>query len=119
MRVSTEDWEDVFSHCQIAFVKSIDNWMPEKGAFSTYAYQWLVATVQSYYRGKQKSFTYSYNTPIKENEEDTFEVFLKTADDETGFDIRDALRRLPEEEHKAITMKFLEGYTERENSLFC
>ncbi|MEM3426658.1 MAG: sigma-70 family RNA polymerase sigma factor [Nitrososphaerales archaeon] len=114
MKVSAEDWEDAFSYCQIAFLKAIDNWIPQKGAFSTYAYQWMVAAVQSYYREKQKNFAYSYNAYIREDEEETFEVFLKTTDDETGFDVMDALRRLPEEERIVIKRKFLEGYTEKE-----
>lgn len=116
MRVRVDDWEEVFSHCQASFLKAIDNWTPQRGTFSTYACKWLMSAIQNYYRHTERTFTFSYNRRISEDDEETFEVFLSTDDNCDGveLEVKCALEKLPEPERTIICMKFYDNYTERE-----
>ena len=115
MRVRAEDWDEVFSACSFALLRAIDGWDPAKGALSTYAYQWLTASIQDYYEKQAKAFAYSYNAHIKDGEEETFEIFLSTEDtSQERVDLETILSKLPKEEREMIKLKFFHNYRERE-----
>jgi RNA polymerase sigma factor (sigma-70 family) len=115
MRVRAEDWDEVFSACSFALLRAIDGWDPTKGALSTYAYQWIAASIQDYYEKQVKAFAYSYNAHIKDNEEETFEIFLSTEDtSQERVDLEALLSKLPKEEREMIKLKFFHNYRERE-----
>jgi RNA polymerase sigma factor (sigma-70 family) len=115
MRVRAEDWDEVFSACSFALLRAIDGWDPTKGALSTYAYQWIVSAIQDYYEKQAKTYAFSYNAPISEGEEDTFEIFLSTEDSsQERVDVHSLLSKLPKEERKIIQLKFFHNYREKE-----
>jgi RNA polymerase sigma factor (sigma-70 family) len=115
MRVRAEDWEEVFSACSFALLRAIDGWDPTKGALSTYAYQWISAAIQDYYEKQVKTFAFSYNAPINEGEEDTFEMFLSAEDfSQERVDVEALLSKLPKQEREMIKLKFFHNYKERE-----
>jgi RNA polymerase sigma factor (sigma-70 family) len=115
MRVRAEDWDEVFSACSFALLRAIDGWDPTKGALSTYAYQWIAASIQDYYEKQAKTFAYSYNAHIKDGEEETFEIFLSTEDtSQERVDLEALLSKLPKEEREMIKLKFFHNYRERE-----
>ena len=115
MRVRAEDWDEVFSACSFALLRAIDGWDPTKGALSTYAYQWIVAAIQDYYEKQARSFAFSYNAPINEGEEDTFEIFLSTEDtSQERVDVHTLISKLPQQEREIIKLKFFHNYREKE-----
>jgi RNA polymerase sigma factor (sigma-70 family) len=115
MRVRADDWDEVFSACSFALLRAIDGWDPTKGAFSTYAYQWISAAIQDYYEKQVKSFAFSYNTPINDREEETFEIFLSSEDtSQERVDVETLLSKLPEQEREIISLKFFHNYREKE-----
>jgi RNA polymerase sigma-70 factor (ECF subfamily) len=115
MRVRTEDWDEVFSACSYALLRAIDGWDPTKGALSTYAYQWIVSAIQDYYEKQAKTYAFSYNAPISEGEEDTFEIFLSTEDtSQEKVDLEALLSKLPRQEREIIQLKFFHNYREKE-----
>jgi RNA polymerase sigma factor (sigma-70 family) len=115
MRVRVEDWDEVFSACSFALLRAIDGWDPTKGALSTYAYQWIVSAIQDYYEKQTKSFAFSYNTPISEGEEDTFEIFLSAEDtSQERVELEVLLSKLPQQEREIIKLKFFHNYREKE-----
>ncbi|MFZ8862344.1 MAG: sigma-70 family RNA polymerase sigma factor [Thermocrinis sp.] len=115
MRVRTEDWDEVFSACSFALLRAIDGWDPTKGALSTYAYQWIVSAIQDYYEKQAKTYAFSYNAPISEGEEDTFEIFLSTEDtSQERVDLEALLSKLPKQEREIIKLKFFHNYREKE-----
>jgi RNA polymerase sigma factor (sigma-70 family) len=115
MRVRAEDWDDVFSACSFALLRAIDGWDPTKGALSTYTYQWIVSAIQDYYEKQARSFAFSYNAPISEGEEDTFEIFLSTEDtSQEKVDVHALLSKLPKQEREIIKLKFFHNYREKE-----
>jgi len=115
MRVRAEDWDEVFSACSFALLRAIDGWDPTKGALSTYAYQWIASAIQDYYEKQAKSFAFSYNAPINEGEEETFEIFLSTEDtSQERVDVHTLISKLPQQEREIIKLKFFHNYRERE-----
>lgn len=115
MRVRAEDWEEVFSACSFALLRAIDGWDPTKGALSTYAYQWIASAIQDYYEKQVKTFAYSYNAYINDNEEETFETFLSTEDtSQERVDLEALLSKLPQQEREIIKLKFFHNYKEKE-----
>jgi RNA polymerase sigma factor (sigma-70 family) len=115
MRVRAEDWDEVFSACSFALLRAIDGWDPTKGALSTYAYQWIVSAIQDYYEKQVKTYAFSYNAPISEGEEETFEIFLSTEDtSQERVDAHVLLFKLPKEEREIIQLKFFHNYREKE-----
>jgi len=115
MRVRVEDWDEVFSACSFALLRAIDGWDPTKGALSTYAYQWIASAIQDYYEKQIKTFAYSYNAYISDNEEETFEIFLSTEDtSQERVDLEALLSKLPQQEREIIKLKFFHNYKEKE-----
>jgi RNA polymerase sigma factor (sigma-70 family) len=115
MRVRAEDWDEVLSACSFALLRAIDGWDPTKGALSTYAYQWIVSAIQDYYEKQARSFAFSYNAPISEGEEDTFEIFLSTEDtSQERVDVHTLISKLPHQEREIIKLKFFHNYREKE-----
>ena len=115
MRVRAEDWDEVFSACSFALLRAIDGWDPTKGALSTYAYQWISAAIQDYYEKQVKTFAFSYNAPINDREEETFEMFLSAEDfSQERVDVETLLSKLPKDEREMIKLKFFHNYKERE-----
>jgi RNA polymerase sigma factor (sigma-70 family) len=115
MRVKAEDWDEVFSACSFALLRAIDGWDPTKGSLSTYAYQWIVSAIQDYYEKQVKTFAFSYNAPISEGEEETFEIFLSTEDtSQERVDVHAILCKLPQQEREIIKLKFFHNYKEKE-----
>jgi RNA polymerase sigma factor (sigma-70 family) len=115
MRVRADDWDEVFSACSFALLRAIDGWDPTKGALSTYAYQWIVSAIQNYYEKQAKTFAFSYNAPISEGEEETFEIFLSAEDtSQERVDVHALLSKLPKQEREIIQLKFFHNYRERE-----
>lgn len=115
MRVRAEDWDEVFSACSFALLRAIDGWDPTKGTLSTYAYQWIVSAIQDYYEKQVKTFAYSYNAYISDNEEETFEIFLSTEDtSQERVDLEALLSKLPQQEREIIKLKFFHNYREKE-----
>ncbi len=115
MRVRAEDWDEVFSACSFALLRAIDGWDPTKGALSTYAYQWIASAIQDYYEKQAKVFAFSYNAPISEGEEDTFEMFLSAEDSsQERVDLEALLSKLPKQEREIIQLKFFHNYREKE-----
>jgi len=96
-------------------LRAIDGWDPTKGALSTYAYQWIVSAIQDYYEKQVKTYAFSYNAPISEGEEDTFEIFLSTEDtSQERVDVHALLSKLPKQEREIIQLKFFHNYREKE-----
>jgi len=115
MRVRADDWDEVFSACSFALLRAIDGWDPTKGALSTYAYQWIAAAIQDYYEKQARAFALSYNTPINEGEEETFEIFLSTEDtSQERVDVEALLSKLPKQEREILSLKFFHNYKEKE-----
>ena len=115
MRVKVEDWDEVFSVCSFALLRAIDGWDPTKGALSTYAYQWIASAIQDYYEKQVKTFAFSYNAPINEGEEETFEIFLSAEDtSQERVDVHALLSKLPKQEREIIQLKFFHNYKEKE-----
>jgi RNA polymerase sigma factor (sigma-70 family) len=115
MRVRAEDWDEVFSACSFALLRAIDGWDPTKGALSTYAYQWIVSAIQDYYEKQMKVFAFSYNAPISEGEEETFEMFLSAEDtSQERVDVHALISKLPHQEREIIKLKFFHNYKEKE-----
>jgi len=115
MRVKVEDWDEVFSVCSVALLRAIDGWDPTKGALSTYAYQWIASAIQDYYEKQVKTFAFSYNAPINEGEEETFEIFLSAEEtSQERVDVHSLLSKLPKQEREIIQLKFFHNYREKE-----
>jgi RNA polymerase sigma factor (sigma-70 family) len=115
MRVRAEDWDEVFSACSFALLRAIDGWDPTKGALSTYAYQWLASAIQDFYEKQTRAFAFSYNAPISEGEEDTFEMFLSAEDaSQERVDVHALISKLPHQEREIIKLKFFHNYKEKE-----
>ncbi len=107
------DAEDLFSNVFLKITEHIENYDPEKAAYSTWVYTITQNTVRDYFRrsmGRQDT-ELNEDLPLPDLHADVEGKLLR---DETLQTLANALEKLPQRERDIIILRFYKGLSPKE-----